>query len=154
MESKSLKVVVHLRNGDLLKGYTDALPGTDLGTLLDHEPVSIALEVPVRLSDTGELTVVPLNAVKALYFVRTFEGSKEYKEIKFFEGHPTIAGLWVRMKFQDNELTEGVVRNSLHYVMNPGFLLKPPDPISNNELVYVVKSSLRAFEVLGVRHTY
>jgi hypothetical protein len=86
--------------------------------------------------------------------VKSFEGRKDYDEVKFFETHPPIEGLWVRLTFYDNETYEGVVRNSLHYLNSPGFFLKPPDPQSNNSVVYVVKAALVDFRVLGVKATY
>lgn len=154
MGRSSFKVVAHLSGGKLVKGYTDTLPVKDLDTLLKNEPVSMPREIAVRTVESGEPIAVPLESLKALFFVKTFEGSEDYKEIKFFAGHPPIEGLWVHMKFRDGECTEGVVRNSLHHLIDPGFLLKPPDPHSNNEIVYVVKNSLAEFQVLEVRHTY
>jgi hypothetical protein len=154
MGKSSFKVVAHLSGGKLVKGYTDTLPAKDLDTLLKNEPVSIPREIAVRTVESGEPIAVPLESLKALFFVKTFEGSEDYKEIKFFEGHPPIEGMWVRVRFHDGETIEGIVRNSLHYLVDPGFLLKPPDPHSNNQILYVVKNFLRDFQVLGVRHTY
>jgi len=86
--------------------------------------------------------------------VKSFEGRTDYQEIKFFESHPPVEGLWVRIKYYDGEASEGVVHNSLHHLTSPGFFLKPPDPESNNEYVYVLKSSLTDFRVLGVRSSF
>jgi len=149
-----VKVVAHLADGRLVKGHTDVVPATDLEYLLKQEPVSMPAEVKVLLSEQDRTIAVPLTSLKALYFVKSFIGSESYKEIKFFEGHPTIDGLWVRLKFHDGEWTEGVVRNSYHFLVEPGFLVKPPDPQSNNEMVYAIKTALVDFQVLGVRHTY
>ena len=60
----------------------------------------------------------------------------------------------MRLQFCDLETSEGMIYNSLDFLTNLGFFLKPPDPKSNNEVVYVVKSSLTDFRVLGVRTTY
>jgi len=137
-----LKVVAHLRGGKLLKGYTDAVPIADLEELLQRESPQVSSPIKIRLADSKRTVSIPMKSLKALFFVKSFEGRKEYKEIKFFETHPPIEGLWVRMQFYDREATEGVVRNSLDLLMSPGFFLKPPDPESNNEILYVVKSSL------------
>ncbi|MGD0693367.1 MAG: hypothetical protein ABSB82_00775 [Terriglobia bacterium] len=150
----SFKVVAHLTDGRLVKGHTDVVPATDLNFLLKHGPSPMPEEVKVRLHDANRTIAIPLTSLKALFFVKSFEGSDSYKEIKFFEGHPAIEGLWARMKFRDGEWTEGVIRNSHDFLIDPGFLVKPPDPQSNNEMVYVVKTSLLEFQVLGVRHTY
>jgi hypothetical protein len=154
MGKPSFKVVAHLIDGRLVKGHTDAVPATDLDSLLKRTAITMPAEITILSLDRGQTMVVPLTSLKALFFVKSFEGTGDYKEIKFFEGHPTIEGLWVRMKFRDDECTEGVLRNSHHFLTEPGFLLKPPDPQSNNEIVYVVKSALMEFQVLGVRHTY
>ena len=37
--------------------------------------------------------------------------------------------------------------------MEDGFYLKPPDPNSNNRIMYVVKSALKDFTVLGVQYS-
>lgn len=153
-EKASLKVVAHLREGKLVKGYTDAVGATDLESLIRQEPVALPRMIAVRLAESRKTVSLPLNSLKALFFVKSFEGRKEYKEVKFFDAHPPIEGLWVRLKFFDNEATEGVVRNSLDMLLNPGFFVKPPDPDSNNEFLYVVKSSLIEFQVLGVRSEF
>jgi len=153
-ESKdSQRVVAHLRNHKLVKGYTDTLVVPDLEALLKQESVTVPPKISMRLAESPETVSVPLKSLKALFFVKSFEGSKEYEEIKFFAPNPPIEGLW-GLKFFDNERIEGVVRNSLPYLIDPGFFLKPPDPESNNELIYVLKASLTEFRVLGVRATY
>ncbi|MHB8652810.1 MAG: DUF6982 domain-containing protein [Terriglobia bacterium] len=149
----SLKVVAHMTDGRLIKGHSDIVPATDLDSLLKRNPVSMPMEMNVRMIDTGNTIKIPLTSLKALFFVKSFEGKEAYKEIKFFEGHPAIEGLWVRLKFLDHEWTEGVVRNSHHFLTDPGFLMKPPDPQSNNEILYIIKAYLTEFQVLGVRQT-
>ncbi|MCI0350924.1 MAG: hypothetical protein L0Z53_15975, partial [Acidobacteriales bacterium] len=74
-------------------------------------------------------------------------------EVKFFESQPRIDGLWVRLYFSDNEAIEGIVANSMSFLVEDGFYLKPPDPNSNNRLMYVVKSALKDFTVLGVQYS-
>lgn len=152
-ETARLKVVAHLRSGELVKGFTDALPAEDPTQLLSLD----ALELPARMSlksESGKVISVSRDALKALFFVKTFEGKNTHDELRFFESHPPVEGLWVRVRFYDGEITEGVVRNSLCFLNSPGFLLKPPDPASNNQAVYVVKESLTEFRVLGVTSSF
>ncbi len=144
------KVVAHLRNHTLVKGYVDALPAAGLEGLLQGEPAALPQEIPVRSAESGKLVTVSVDSLKALFFVKSFEGHKEHKEIRFFEQHPPLEGLLVHVRFFDNESTEGLICNSLHHLVSLGFFLKPPDPQSNNEMVYVVKSSLSEFHVLRV----
>ena len=106
------------------------------------------------MADSTSVAKFSQESLKALFFVKSFEGHALQEEIKHFKNGPPIAGLWVRLRFYDKEFTEGVVRNSLHFLNGSGFFLKPPDPHSNNEMLYVVKSSLVEFMVRGVRYTY
>jgi len=149
-----MRIVAHLRDGSLLKGYTDSLPETELEQLLRQGPFPLPRQSTVRTNGTRKTVTLSLDSLKALFFVKSFEGRTDYQEIKFFESHPPVEGLWVRIKYYDGEASEGVVHNSLHYLTTPGFFLKPPDPESNNEFIYVLKSSLTDFRVLGVRSTF
>ena len=140
MEEKR-KVILRKLNGEVLKGYVEGTPD-----LLTVENVTIS-------SLTEERIQVPKRDVKALFFVRKFSGDKEYSEIKFFESQPKIDGLWVRLHFMDSESIEGIVANTIKFLVEDGFYLKPPDPNSNNRLMFVVKSALKDFTVLGVQYS-
>lgn len=154
MARPRLKVVAHLANGELLKGYFDSSVERDLESMIRQRMLSFPVEIPIRPSDTSEIVTVRRDALKALFFVKTFEGRKDYNEVKFFQAHPPIEGLWVQVTFKDGEITEGVLHNTIHHIVEPGFFLKPPDPQSNNEFIYVLKTSLDGFKVLGVRSQY
>ncbi|MCI0351735.1 MAG: hypothetical protein L0Z53_20130 [Acidobacteriales bacterium] len=154
MARPRLKVVAHLSNGKLLKGYFDPSVERDLESMIRQRMLSFPVEIPIRSSETDKVVTVPRDYLKALFFVKTFEGRKDYKEVKFFQAHPPIEGLWVQVTFKDGEVTEGVLHNTIHHLVEPGFFLKPPDPQSNNEFVYVLKGSLHEFRVLGVRTSY
>jgi hypothetical protein len=110
--------------------------------------------VSIETAEGGKKQSVPLSGLKALFFVKSFQGNPQYSEIKFFNGEPKIEGLWVHLTFADNEKTEGIVHNSISFLTEPGFLMKPPDPNSNNQAVYVLKESLIHFRVVGVRSNY
>jgi hypothetical protein len=148
------KVVAHLLDGSLLKGYLAPSSPVSSLTAFEKNPCSPPADISIMLHETGEQLPVKLDSLKALFFVKSFDGRKEYKEVKFFNSKPSADGLWVRVEFQDAEVGEGIVQNSLAYLVQPGFVLKPPDPMSNNELVYVLKQSLKNFQVLGVRNKF
>jgi hypothetical protein len=57
----------------------------------------------------------------------------------------------MRLQFLDGEVMEGIVYNSIRYLIDPGFFLLPTDPDSNNRLVYVRKNWLADHRVLGMR---
>jgi len=58
----------------------------------------------------------------------------------------------MRVQFLDGEVMEGIVHNSLRYLVDPGFFLLPTDPFGNNKLVYVMKNQLADHRVLGTRN--
>jgi hypothetical protein len=151
-ERDDLKVVAHLGDGSLVKGVlsdSESFDPLSAGLIGQTLPQVVALEV-----SGGGRRVVDLHDAKALFFVKTLEGRTDYVEVKFFERNPQIEGLWIKIKFKDGEVTEGIVHNSLPFVANPGFFLRPPDPQSNNRVVYVVKSFLSDFRILGIRSEY
>lgn len=148
-----VKAVVHFEDGTLAKGFLDDTQGI-VQQALESGTGSLPRDsVELRLVEGGRAPI-NLNAAKAVFFVKTFEGRKDYTEIKFFQATPDIAGLWVRVRFLDNEVSEGIVHNSLDFVDKPGFFMKPPDPYSNNRMVYVVKKSLVDFQVLGIQSEF
>jgi hypothetical protein len=149
-----VKVVARFRDGDTVKGYLDLIPDGDFKLLVENPPTALPPEVCICRADSGQSVPLPLRALKALFFVKTFEGRKEHHEVRFFEKNPPIQGLWVRATFYDGECFEGIVRNTMHYLIEPGFFLKPPDPQSNNEILYVVKEALTDFRVLGLRKDF
>ncbi len=149
-----LKVVARLRDGKIVKGFVDSIPASDFDALLQESSFSLPREIGLRSAESSETLSLPLDSLKALFFVKSFEGHRDYKEVKFFEKNPPIKGLWVRVKFYDDEFLEGVVRNSVQFLIEPGFFLKPPDLQSNNEILYVIKNSLVDFRVLGVSPDY
>jgi hypothetical protein len=58
----------------------------------------------------------------------------------------------MRVQFLDGEVIEGIVHNSIRYLVDPGFFLVPTHPGSNNKLIYVSKSQLADHRVLGTRN--
>ncbi|MEW5975172.1 MAG: hypothetical protein AB1898_05120 [Acidobacteriota bacterium] len=135
------KVIARKKNGEILKGFIDSIP-----EFTDESHVAI-------VSLTEETIVIPKTELKALFFVKKFSGNREYNEVKFFESQPKIDGLWVRLTFYDREMIEGIVSNSIRFLQEDGFYLRPPDPNSNNRMMYVVKSALQDFTVLGVQYS-
>ncbi len=151
-ERDDLKVVVHLADGSLIKGILRNAESFDplaAGLIGQTLPATVSLEVP----GVGQ-RLVDINTAKALFFVKSLEGRSDYVEVKFFERNPQIEGLWIKIKFRDGEVTEGIVHNSLPFVADSGFFLRPPDPQSNNRVVYVVKGFLSDFRILGIRSEY
>ncbi len=61
-----------------------------------------------------------------MYFVREF-GDTESLTRKTFTSRPRVEGLWVRLRFRDNEMIEGMMPNDLLQEGGEGFSVIPPD---------------------------
>ena len=146
-----VKAVIHLADKTLVKGYLKDSTGACSGQAPGHAPLPEEFEL--KLVQGGRTTIC-LDQAKAVFFVREFEGHPAYNELKFFKNVPEFRGLWVRLRFADNEVTEGLVHNSLPLLMSPGFFLKPPDPQSNNKMMYALKKHLVDFQVMGLRSEF
>jgi hypothetical protein len=91
--------------------------------------------------------------VKAVFFVSDFQGSPERHPVLFYSRGPEVGDIWAEVTFHDGEVIEGYVSNDLHHLNANGFFLRPTDPGGNNLLIYVNKSSLKGYRVLGVLTT-
>jgi hypothetical protein len=127
----------------------------DLGTidqLLRNDPQSSLDSIRLHLVSSEEIVDVPTKNAKAVFFVKTFDGDLRHRALHFHEHAPIVSGLWVRVAFQDNEVIEGIIRNSGDFVLEHGFFMMPTDPNGNNQLIYVLKDRLKDFHVLGMRN--
>ncbi len=77
-------------------------------------------------------------------------GEPNHNCLRFHALEPIIPGIWVQVQFQDGEVIEGIVENTIRFLTEPGFFLRPTDPGSNNKLIYVMKSWLADHHVLGL----
>ena len=115
-------------------------------------PRRMGNSIRLKLLDSKTLEYVPIDNIKAIFLVKTFEGDPRHNPLHFHMHAPIAEGLWVRIQFDDNEVMEGIVYNTATYVLEPGFCLFPTDPYSNNKLVYIPKTRLKSLEVLGLRN--
>ena len=102
------------------------------------------------LTPAGALLRVPYSEVKAVCFVRDFDGGDTWREHRTFVSRPKAPGLWVRLVFQDNDSTEGMVANNLMLLEPHGFFITPPDPSFQNQRIFVPRVALREVLVVGV----
>jgi hypothetical protein len=135
--STSKKVVVKRFDRELVTGYVNP------GAYLLPEGVEV-------LTTTGARSVLPYADVKAVYFVRDFSTAGEQSEQRLFHARPKLEGLWVRMRFRDGELMDGLLPNALMELDAAGFAVVPPNPTFNNQRVFVPRSALTEFHVLAV----
>ncbi len=101
------------------------------------------------LTANGEHRPISLKDVRAIYFVREFGGEYE-PERKAFLSRPKLEGLWVRLKFRDNEALEGVVPNDLLALLDSGVQITPPDLNGAVTRIFVPREALAELTVLGV----
>jgi hypothetical protein len=107
----------------------------------------------IRLThlQSGEVEDIVLDNVKAVFFVKDFSGQTNHVDLLFHDRLPAMECLWIRIRFRDGETVEGIIQNTLDYIMGPGFFMAPADPIGNNWLIYVSKTKLTGLEILGLR---
>ncbi|HWR14547.1 MAG TPA: hypothetical protein VN577_06945 [Terriglobales bacterium] len=101
------------------------------------------------LNTAGTLMALELKDVKCVYFVRDFGDAEELNR-KTFTTRPRTEGLWVRLRFKDNDVMEGMMPNDLTQVMPDGYMINPPDTRSNTQRIFVPRTALTAFTVLAV----
>ena len=148
--SKSEKVVVQF-GLKTIKGYLESPSWNTIEDLLSNAPRTAPETFRIRRLESDRVEEIPTREVKAVFYVNSFEGNPEHKPLQFHARAPIVHGIWVRVQFLDGEIMEGIVHNSMRYLIDPGFFLMPTDPLGNNKLVYVLKSWLIDHRVLGMR---
>lgn len=136
MASTHKKVIVRKIDRDSIQGYVAA---TEF--LVGHK---------VELLNTaGNVVLIDVAEIKGVYFVRDFADSASLHR-KTFPTRPRVEGLWVRVRFRDAELLEGLMPNDLTQVLAEGVFLNPPDTRGNIQRIFVPRSSLSELTVLAV----
>lgn len=132
------KVVIRFNNGTPLKG-----------NLKEFSPES----QHILFKETGDNSYknIPWQELKAIFFVRAFEGDSEYREKKRY-GIRKSEGRKMFIKFNDGESMIGYLQGDVpwdkgFFLSRPdekkkGFFLVPADGESNNIRVFVVSSSV------------
>jgi hypothetical protein len=134
--STNKKALIQRFDRESLYGYLN------LSTYLQPKGVEL-------LNLSGTLLSIPYEEIKSVTLVRDFEAPNP-NEKKTFTTRPKSAGLWVRMRFRDNEQMDGLLPNNLLQNEAYGFSFTPPDPSSNSQRVFVPKQALSEFLVLAV----
>lgn len=101
------------------------------------------------LNTAGNVVLIELKDIKGVYFVRDFSDSESLAR-KTFTTRPRIEGLWVRLKFRDSEVLEGLMPNDLTQITPEGFFVNPPDTRSNTQRIFVPRTALSELEVIAV----
>jgi Family of unknown function (DUF6982) len=138
-------VVIHKVDGALVKGILEW--DGDTGHLVPPSPMPQVLRVRSEIS--GESFLIEASETKAVFFVKGHEGTLDHDEVKFFSDI-AATDLWIRIHFADGEVLEGRTHNDTRLLLDSGVWLRPFDSTGNNVLVYVPKSSVVEFHVMGV----
>ncbi len=130
------KIILRYRNGNIVKGYSQ-----------DFFPNKQVFHITSGVRATSEKPAeVKTNDLKAIFFVKSFEGRADYKERQEYREGERPSGRRAEVVFEDDETLRGAV---LGY--NPqqnGFFLFPIDPESNNDRIFIVNASVKNFRFL------
>lgn len=136
MPSTHKRVIVRKMDRDTVNGYV--------------APANFVQEGKLELLNTaGNVVGIDLRDIKGVYFVRDFADSNTLSR-KTFTSRPRTEGLWVRLKFKDNEVLEGMMPNDLSLTTAEGFLINPPDLRANTQRIFVPRTALESLTVLAV----
>ncbi len=136
--NKRERVVLRLSDGRVLKGYLNGFsPTSD--------------EVMLADAVTSETHRVNVAEMKAIFFVRSFEGDREHREKKTY-GLTRPRGNRVYIKFKDGESLVGFLEGDVPWKKGfflsrsvsdgKGFFLLPVDEDANNRKVFVIAASV------------
>ncbi|HEX9758154.1 MAG TPA: hypothetical protein VGB26_10205 [Nitrospiria bacterium] len=145
MKSEKLeKVVVHYQDNKILKGYIQPFQ-------LPNAEASFSREE----KNPTEILKIPLKELKAIYYVKSHEGNKTYREKRRF-GLTSSKGKKVMIKFKDREIACGFVTDNLPWILGKnqpdpdparfGFFLFPADPESNNTKIFVLTRAVEEIQ--------
>src|ERR1700739_1028609 len=130
MPSTHKKVIVRKMDRDSVSGYV--------------APAQFVNEGKLELLNTaGTVVAIDLREIKGVYFVREF-GDSESLSRKTFTSRPRAEGLWVRLRFKDNEVLEGLMPADMTQTTAEGFLVNPPVQRSNTQRIFVSGTALES----------
>ncbi len=125
------RIVARFQDGRVLKGFTtDFLPAKDHFHLFTDEHAGTK-PMEVRVPE-----------LKALFFVKTFEGDPQHHKSNETPPGAALIGRRIRVVFKDGEVLVGTTQG--YDRTRPGFFLAPVDPGSNNERCFVVAAAIKA----------
>jgi len=138
------KIVARFNDGRVLKGQVS-----------DFDPDAVEL-ILIELENGNELRI-PINELKALFFVHSLEGDRKYRERKVF-GISESIGHKIFIRFLDGESMLGFVKGDVpwekgFYRSSPGnrssgFFMAPVDGESNNIKIFVIAGAIRDISVI------
>jgi hypothetical protein len=125
-------VVAHFQDGRVLKGMTQ-----------DFAPTKPTFHLFPAHGAPSRGVTVPFEGLKAVFFVRTFDGNREHAEHDEFHVERG-QGKKVLVTFTDGEVLAGFT--SGYAPGKLGWFLFPADPASNNERVFILSTAVKKLE--------
>lgn len=120
------KVIARYVDGTLVKGVTnDFMPMKEIFHISEHAGGGVSAPVAIH---TDEL--------KALFFVRDFDGDPAHEELKEFPSDKRLTGRKLRVEFKDGEVLIGTTLG--YQPGRRGFFLESIDDESNIERCFVI----------------
>jgi hypothetical protein len=135
-EAKSAfqKIVARHANGEIIKGYTQ-----------DFHPSRPHFSLwPTINATPKERVVVSVARLKAVFFVRDFNGNPGHKDQKSSPARGQ--GRRIEITFADGEVITGTTLN--YRPDGQGFFVSPSDAAANNTRIFVVATALRRVRFL------
>jgi hypothetical protein len=130
------KIVVRYKNGKIVKGFTQ--------NFFPNKPVFHV--VPPEGGGPKEPLEVPMDQLKAVFFVRDFTGDRTFKERKQPAAGDKIQGRLIEVTCGDGEVIVGSTTG--YDPKRSGFFLFPVDPRGNNVKAFIVSATLRKVRYL------
>jgi hypothetical protein len=93
---------------------------------------------------TGEKTEIQVEALKAIFFVKSFDGN-QHRQDSYGDKVPG-GGRKIKVKFKDGEAIIGYTTG--YSPDSSGFYMLPADLKGNNERIFIVKSATETIEML------
>ncbi|OPZ60426.1 MAG: hypothetical protein BWY87_00477 [Deltaproteobacteria bacterium ADurb.Bin510] len=130
------RIVLHYADGRIIKGN---------GYDFSPEKPNFHL-MPLNAQGLDKVVDVKLKQLKAVFFVRTFEGNPDHRERKVFHPEEKPYGNRVSIKFKDGEVMVG---STAGYDLDRlGFFFFPADPDCNNIRVFVISAAVESITEL------
>ncbi len=121
-------VVAHFVDGKLLKG-----------TIHDFAPNKKEFHLYVGGNERSEAVAVQADSLKALFFVKSYDGDTYHRRAYSFE-NVKGQGRKIQVRFEDGEEIAGYTMG--YTPQKKGFFLIPADPDSNNARVYILNAAV------------
>lgn len=118
------KIVIHYSDGKIRKGTTENFfPNKSSFNMLDK--------------DTGENLEIAVKDLKAVFFLKSFEGNPNYRDRTDVER--VGLGKKIKVHFKDGEVIIGYTQGFSRE--RAGFILFSADPDSNNDKAFIVTAA-------------